>query len=183
MHFSWKSMIFWIYHSFHKVLQWCHISVTTPQITGNSTVCLTINTEGNVESLHYWPFVRETTGDLRIVLKRASNAESFSMSRRHLDLTKETWWRHQIETFSALLAICGGNSPVPGEFPAQRPVTRSFDVFFDLHLNKRLSKKSWGWWFERLSRPLWHHCNEYVHTIPWHIVLLLASDRPKYVFA
>ena len=42
-----------------------------------------------------------------------------------------------METFSALLAICAGNSPVPGEFPAQRPVTRSFDVFFDLRLNKR----------------------------------------------
>ena len=38
-----------------------------------------------------------------------------------------------MEIFSALLAICAGNSPVPGEFPAQRPVTRSFDVFFDLH--------------------------------------------------
>ena len=57
------------------------------------------------------------------------------------------WWRHQMETFSALLAICAGNSPVPGEFPAQRPVTRSFDVLFDLRLNKRLSKQSWGWWF------------------------------------
>ena len=45
-----------------------------------------------------------------------------------------------METFSALLAICAGNSPVPGDFPAQRPVTRSFDVFFDLRLNKRLSK-------------------------------------------
>ena len=45
-----------------------------------------------------------------------------------------------METFSALLAICVGNSPVPGEFPAQRPVTRSFDVFFDLRLNKRLGK-------------------------------------------
>ena len=44
------------------------------------------------------------------------------------------WWRHQMETFSALLAICAGNSPVPGEFLAQRPVTRSFDVFFDLRV-------------------------------------------------
>ena len=43
-----------------------------------------------------------------------------------------SWWRHQMEIFSALLAICAGNSPVSGEFPAQRPVTRSFDVFFDL---------------------------------------------------
>ena len=46
------------------------------------------------------------------------------------------------------------------EFPAQRPVTRSFDVFFDLRLNKRLCKKSWGWWFETLSCPLWRHCND-----------------------
>ena len=45
-----------------------------------------------------------------------------------------------METFSTLLAICAGNSPVPGEFPTQRPVTRSFDVFFDLRLNKRLSE-------------------------------------------
>ena len=64
-----------------------------------------------------------------------------------------------METFSVLLAICAGNSPVPGEFPAQRPVTRSFDVFFDLRLNKRLSKQSWGWWFETLSHPLWRHRN------------------------
>ena len=61
--------------------------------------------------------------------------------------------------FSALLAICAENSPVNGEFPAQRPVTRSFDVFFDLRLNKRLSKQSWGWWFETQSRPLWRHRN------------------------
>ena len=74
--------------------------------------------------------------------------------------TTITWWRHQMETFSALLAICAGNSPASGEFPAQRPVTRSFDVFFDLCLNKRLRKQSWGWWFETLSRPLWRHCND-----------------------
>ena len=48
-----------------------------------------------------------------------------------------SWWRHQMETFSALLAIYAGNSPVIGEFPAQRPVTRRFDVFFDLHLCHR----------------------------------------------
>ena len=48
-----------------------------------------------------------------------------------------TWWRHEMETFSGLLALCVRNSPVTGEFPSQRPVTRSFDVFFDLCLNKR----------------------------------------------
>ena len=78
------------------------------------------------------------------------------MSSLHVSMS---WWRHQMETFSALLAICAGNSPVPGEFPTQRPVTRSFDVFFDLHLNKRLSKQSWGWWFETPTRSLWRQCN------------------------
>ena len=64
-----------------------------------------------------------------------------------------------METLSALLAICAGNSPVPGEFPTQRPVTRSFDVYFDLRPDKRLSKQSWGWWFETLSHSLWRHRN------------------------
>ena len=55
--------------------------------------------------------------------------------------------------------LCAGNSPVTGQFPAQRPVTRGFDVFCDLRLNKRLSKQSWGWWCEITTRSLWRHCN------------------------
>ena len=82
------------------------------------------------------------------------------------------WWHHQMETFSALLALCPGNSPVTGEFPGQRPVTRSFDVFLDLPLNKRLSKQSWGWWFETPSASLWCHCNVWMKrdrycSYPW----------------
>ena len=46
-----------------------------------------------------------------------------------------------MEIFSALLALCEGNSPVTGEFPAQKPVTRSYDVFFDLRRNKRLNNQ------------------------------------------
>ena len=49
-----------------------------------------------------------------------------------------------------------------GEFtglPTQRPVTRSFDILFDLRLNKRLSKQSRSWWFETLSFPLSRQCN------------------------
>ena len=72
-----------------------------------------------------------------------------------------TWWRHQMETFSALLAICAGNSPASGEFPAQRPATRSFDVLVDLRMNERLSKHSWGWWLETPSCPLWRQSNEW----------------------
>ena len=85
-------------------------------------------------------------------------AKWFSSNGLHIVISN-SWWRHQKETFSALLALCAGNSPVPGEFHAQRPVTRSFDVFFDLRLNKWSSKQSWGWWFETPSCPLWRHCN------------------------
>ena len=80
---------------------------------------------------------------------------------------ENSWWRHQMETFSALLAICAGNSLVTGEFPAQRPVTRSFDVFFYLRLNKPLSKQWSGWWFETLSHPLWRHDNVYGLCTPY----------------
>ena len=56
------------------------------------------------------------------------------------------------------MAVYAGNSPVVGEIPAQRQVTRSFDVSLDLRLNKRLSKQSRGWWFEAPSPSLSIHC-------------------------
>ena len=62
--------------------------------------------------------------------------------------------------FSALLALCAGNSLVTCEFPSKRPVTRSFAVFFYPRLNKRLSKQSWLQWFETPSRQLWCRCND-----------------------
>ena len=104
----------------------------------------------------------------------ASNAENVSIWWRYretriqwllqqclIQIPLTTWWRHQMETFSALLALCAGNSPVTGEFPSQRPVTPSFDVFFDLHLDKRdlHLNKSRRRWFEMPSRSLLRHCN------------------------
>ena len=83
------------------------------------------------------------------------------------------WWRHQMGTFSALLALCAGHSPVTGvtgEFPSQRPVTRSFAVFFDLCLNKRFSKQSRRWWFETPSCSLWRHLNH-----PTTLLVVLAT--------
>ena len=65
-----------------------------------------------------------------------------------------------METFSALQTFCAGNSPATGEFPTQRPVTRGFDVFFDLRLNKKMSKQLWGWLFETPLCPLSRHCND-----------------------
>ena len=87
-----------------------------------------------------------------------------------------SWWRHQMKTFSASLAICAGNSPVPGEFPTQRPVTRSYDVFFELRLNKRLSKQWWVCWFETPSCPLWRHCNMFIHQRIIHIAKSTLTD-------
>ena len=68
------------------------------------------------------------------------------------------WWRHLLETSPVLLALCVGNSPVTGEFPSQRPVRWSFDIFFGLRLNKRFGKKSRRRRFETPSRSLWRHC-------------------------
>ena len=74
-------------------------------------------------------------------------------------ITLSAWWRHQMETFSALLALYAGNSPVTGEFPSQRPAPRKLGVFFDLRLNKRLNKRPRRRWFETPSRSSWHRCN------------------------
>ena len=100
-----------------------------------------------------------------------------------------------METFSALLALCAGNSQFNGEFSTQRPATRSLDVFFDLRPNKQLSKHAWGWLFETPSLSLWRHCNAVVclqtpqhlrrHSAYWKvrhafIKVYLAMNDPKY---
>ena len=97
------------------------------------------------------------------VILHASEVE-FAFGKNHDDIIK---WKH----FSLTGHLCGeftGLRWIPhtkasdaetGEFPTQRPVTRSFDVFFDLRLGERLSKHSWSWWLEKPSRPLWHQSN------------------------
>ena len=69
-----------------------------------------------------------------------------------------SWWRHQMETFSALLAICAEKSPVTGEFPAQRPVTQSFDVFF-------ICARTNGWVNNCEAGDLRHHRAHYDVTV------------------
>ena len=66
------------------------------------------------------------------------------------------WWRHQMETFSPLCWEFTGHRWIP------RTKARNAEpwCFFYLHLNKRLNKQSWGWWFETSSRSLWRHCND-----------------------
>ena len=87
-----------------------------------------------------------------------------------------------METVSALLALCAGNSPVTGEFPSQRPVTRNFNVFFDRRLNKRLNKQSRVWWFETPSRSSWRHSNDvagssFLAALFWCTLCLFISPK------
>ena len=79
-----------------------------------------------------------------------------TLIRRECDHDDVIKWKH----FRVTGPLCGKFTG-HGEFPSQRPVTRSFDVFFDLRGNKRLRKQSWGWWFETQSRSLWRHCNAF----------------------
>ena len=72
----------------------------------------------------------------------------------------KSWWRHQMETFSVLLALCEGNQAVTGgEFPSQRASIAGFDVFFGVNLNKRLNKQLSHRWSETPGCSLWRHCN------------------------
>ena len=87
-------------------------------------------------------------GILMINLRRSDNCLRFIMTLSNGNIFRVTG------------PLCG-EFTAPGEFPAQRPVTRSFNVFFDLRLNKRLSKQPWGWWFEMPLWSLWRHCNVY----------------------
>ena len=77
-----------------------------------------------------------------------------------LEYVLTSWWRHQMETFSAILALCAGNSPVTGEFPSQRPVTQSSDIFFGL-----LYAETNGWINNRDAGGLRRHCAHYDATI------------------
>ena len=83
-----------------------------------------------------------------------------------------SWWRHQMEKKIRLTGLCAGNSPVTGEFPAQRPVTHSFDVFFGLRLSQQLSKHWRHWWFEMPPRSLWRHCNDTCLARLWIVIVL-----------
>ena len=113
------------------VMQWHHVIVMASQITGKFSLFVQDQIKPSI------------TGPLRGI---------------HRSPVDSPWWRHQTETFSSLLALCAGNSLVTDEFPSQRPVTRSFDVVFDLR-RKWLCKQSRSRWFERPSRSLWRHHN------------------------
>ena len=133
-----------------------------------------------VKGVHRWQFCARhdswaalSCRDMRKIVTWLLETESGEKYFHKTD--SSSWWRHQMETFSALLALCEENPSVTGEFPAQRPVTQNFDVFFDLRLKKRLSKQSRRRWFETPPCSLRRHC--YLHGN--HATVIWAPD-PSY---
>ena len=118
------------------------------------------------------------------------------------------WWRHQMEIFSALLALCVGNSPVTGEFPIERPVTRSFGVFFDLRVNNRgagdlrrhrahydviiiyaINQCEISWWFRNklqymfgLSRRVTSQVPDNLSSSLWHDLIYYMDLNLYYIY-
>ena len=129
---------------------WFLISAKAPLHLSLTLLGDNSKTRGELVSDTFWNYWTEVSDD----------------TMRLISMCVHSWWRHQMKTFSALLAICARNSPVPSEFPTQKPVTRCFDVFFDLRLNTQLSKESWGWWLGTQSHHyevivMYHCCWKY----------------------
>ena len=137
------------------------------------------NTDSTIfnKSIHH-PWEQRTWIRNYILMKRwdvitflALTSTASLWNRRWIRTWVNNYITWRIEEFNNIMTSSNGNifrvtGPLcgefagPGEFPTQRPVTRSFHVFFDLRLNKRLSKQPWGWWFETPSWSLWRHCNK-----------------------
>ena len=101
------------------------------------------------DSLNYEPIFHSKESS---VLDRTYHS-AFKSFPGSIDIRRRSWRRHQMETFSAFLALRARNSPVTGEFPAQRPVTRNFDVFFNAWTN--------GWINNRYAGDLRRHHAHY----------------------
>ena len=116
-----------------NTLEWCQLNALQASpvvhlVTPLSCVSLSMNTQPSVPAIETWPRC----------LRYRDNEWCEPLLGMNL---ANAWWRHQMEILSTLLALCVGNSPVTGGFPSQRPVTRSFDVLFDVRLDKRFSKQ------------------------------------------
>ena len=96
-------------------------------------------------------------------------------------LFSKTWWRHQMETFSALLALCAGNSSVPVNSLHKGQWRGALIFFFHLHLNKWLSKQPRGWWFETPAWSFWRQCNVFITDSGIILHMRPANERRRYV--
>ena len=133
-----------------KLTRWCFLNT--------STTCAVFIPSNHIKCDAKWCFFKRGYECCSFIMLLSRSIEKSHLYAK----TSMALWRHQIETFSMLLAFCAGNSPMTGVFSAQRPVTQSIDVFFYRRLNKRLSEQSWGAWFEMPSLSFRRHSNEYL---------------------
>ena len=97
------------------------------------------------------------------------------------------------DIFRVIGLLCGEFTG-PRWIPCKKACGAEFDVFFDMRLNKPLSKQWWGWWFKTLSRPLWCHCNDvkwcyqdvcvfaWLTANPHWLVLWVSDTTPDHFF-
>ena len=165
--------------------------IRTPEINGHQSSCSTCCSgqhQRNTKFRITGPLWKQSIGDRKdsphegtVIWKTVTYCDVIMviwvMARRNTDRLRgkgsygliPTCWiqdNHMMTSsngniFRVTGPLCGEFTG-PGEFPTQRPVTRSFDVFLDLRPNKRLSKQWRGWWFETLSRPFWRHRNQHL---------------------
>ena len=129
-------------------------------VTEVSNISMVVNYWINVRDLHLYPLSSSSNFVFRVMLQQLSSIVCVCVCSSNENI------------YCVTGPLCG---EFTGEFPAQRPVTRSFYfIFFYLYLNKRLSKQSWGWWFETSSRSLWRHCNECHYLVSLLISLLMS---------
>ena len=157
------------------------MSAMASQITSVSIVCSTVCSgadKRNIKAPCHWPLSGESTGDWWSFLTRGRwGGICFHLMTPHMMFTRhcpylQSWWTSYAchddvikwKHFPRYWSFVRGIHRSPVNSPHKRPVMRSFHVFFDLRLNKPLSKQSWGWWFETLSHPLWRHCIGYPPT-------------------
>ena len=118
---------------------------------------------------------------MRKLLRRCRLLNFVSVSTKFMACRHCNWYGYMMTSsngniFRVTGPLCGEFTGL-GEFPTQRPVTRSFDVFFDLSLNKRLSKQPWGWCFETPSCPLWRYFN---NVSIWQLVMTNGTINCQY---
>ena len=121
--------------------------------------CITTTKQSTTKPCHIsWDvlYIYEASWEITLIAKRFPGAGQFKVLQHYVILYMRTSSNGNI--FRVTGPLCGEFTG-PGEFPTQRPVTQSFDVFFDLRLNKRLGKQPSGWWFEPPSCSLWRHRN------------------------
>ena len=115
--------------------------------------------------IHWFQYSPELSGNF-IASRECHENIHRCMSSNHRGLVRHIMMTSSNGNIFRVTGHLCGEFTGPGEFPAQRPVTRSFDVFFDLRPDKRLSKPPRGWWFETPSWSLWRQCNEVYQWVP-----------------